>query len=57
MLRLAAGSLPCLALAVALPSHAQYKVIGTDGRVPYTARIPNPADGQARALNARTAPV
>ena len=56
-LRLAAGSLPCLALVLALPSQAQYKVIGADGRVTYTDRIPNPADGQARALNARTAPV
>ena len=56
-LRLAAGSLPCLALALALPSQAQYKVIGADGRVTYTDRIPNPADGQARALNARNAPL
>ena len=56
-LRLAARSLPLLALAVALPGHAQYKVIGADGKVTYTDRIPNPGDGQARALNARTAPI
>jgi glutaredoxin len=54
---LAARSLPLLAAAVALPGHAQYKVIGADGKVTYTDRVPNPGDGQARALNARNAPV
>jgi len=56
-LRLAARSLPVLALAIALPGQAQYKVIGADGKVTYTDRIPNPGDGQARAMNARNAPV
>jgi len=56
-LRLAVGSLPLLAMAIALPAEAQYKVIGADGKVTYTDRIPNPGDGQARALNARSAPV
>ena len=54
---LAARSLALLTLAVALPGHAQYKVIGADGKVTYTDRMPNPGDGQARALNARNAPV
>ena len=56
-LRLAARALPLLAMAIALPAEAQYKVIGADGKATYTDRIPNPNDGQARALNARTAPV
>ena len=56
-LQLAARALPLLAMAIALPAEAQYKVIGADGKVTYTDRIPNPNDGQARALNARTAPI
>ena len=56
-LRFVVRSLPWLALALALPGQAQYKVVGADGRVTYTDRIPNPGDGQSRALNARSAPV
>ena len=54
---LAARSLPWLAVVAALPTEAQYKITGSDGRVTYTDRVPNPSDGQVRALNARNAPV
>ena len=43
-------------LAVA-PAHAQYKVVGPDGKVTYTDRAPAPADGKATALGARGTPV
>ena len=54
---LAARSLPWLAVVAALPTQAQYKITGSDGRVTYTDRVPNASDGQVRALNARNAPV
>ena len=46
----------CAMLAVA-PAHAQYKVVGPDGKVTYTDRAPAPADGKATALGARGTPV
>ena len=42
------------ALLLAAPAlQAQYKVIGADGKVTYSDRVPNPADGRASALGAR----
>jgi len=38
---------PLLALLVALPGHAQYKVVGPDGKVTYTDR-PTPAQQQGK---------
>ena len=45
------STIGCAALLVALPSLAQYKVVGPDGKVTYTDRAPN--DGKVTALNAR----
>ncbi|MEO8080218.1 MAG: glutaredoxin family protein [Caldimonas sp.] len=42
------------ALMAALPAMAQFKVIGSDGRVTYTDRQPNATDGRVSALGART---
>jgi len=54
-LRLAlAGALPLLALLVPTPAPAQYKVVGSDGRVTYTDRVPSAAEGQVSALGARS---
>lgn len=44
-------------LFVALPSLAQYKVIGPDGKVTYTDRDPGISGGKVTALGARPAPV
>jgi glutaredoxin len=42
------------ALAATVPlAHAQYKVIGSDGKVTYTDRAPNTGDGRVTALGAR----
>ncbi len=44
-----------LALSAGLlcfPAHALYKVVGPDGKVTYTDRIPSPADGKVTPLNA-----
>lgn len=41
-------------LLVALHSHAQYKVIGPDGKVTYTDRPPITADSKVTAINARS---
>ena len=49
------GALPLLALMTGTPAHAQYKVIGADGRVTYTDRVPSAAEGQVSALGARAA--
>jgi glutaredoxin len=38
---------------VAMPSQAQYKVIGANGKVTYTDREPNVGDGRVTALGAR----
>jgi glutaredoxin len=49
---------PLVALLAALPSQAQYKVIGPDGKVTYTDRPPTTSDGKVTALGARgTSPV
>ena len=44
---------PLLALLAALPSHAQYKVVGPDGKVTYTDRQPASTDGKVVPLTAR----
>jgi len=42
------------ALAATVPlAHAQYKVIGSDGKVTYTDRAPNSSEGRVTALGAR----
>ena len=42
------------ALAATVPlAHAQYKVIGSDGKVTYTDRAPNTSEGRVTALGAR----
>jgi hypothetical protein len=45
---------PLVALLAAMPAHAQYKVIGADGKVTYTDRPPAQSDGKVTALGART---
>ena len=39
-------------LAVA-PAHAQYKVVGPDGKITYTDRVPGAAYGKVTAINGR----
>ena len=42
------------ALAATVPlAHAQYKVVGSDGKVTYTDRAPNTSEGRVTALGAR----
>jgi glutaredoxin len=41
------------ALMVALPGHAQYKVIGADGKVTYTDRAPASGEGRVTSLGTR----
>ena len=48
--------LPLLAALAALPSQAQYKVVGPDGKVTYTDRQPTAAEGRVSSLGARSAP-
>lgn len=45
-----------VAVFAALPAHAQYKVVGPDGKVTYTDRAPAPADGKVTPLGARGVP-
>lgn len=55
-LRLAlACALPLLALLAPTPAPAQYKLVGSDGRITYTDRVPSAAEGQVSALGARSA--
>ena len=42
-----------LAALTALPSQAQYKVVGPDGKVTYTDRQPTTAEGKVSSLGAR----
>ena len=44
---------PLLVLLAALPTHAQFKVVGPDGKITYTDR--EPIDGRAMPLRARSA--
>ena len=41
------------ALLVATPALAQYKVVGPDGKVTYTDRVPGAADGRVTSINGR----
>jgi glutaredoxin len=43
------------ALVAAAPAHAQYKVIGPDGKVTYTDRAPAGSDAKVISLGARSA--
>ena len=53
--------LPWLVLATGLvlatPSHALYKVIGPDGKVTYTDRVPGVNEGKISPLGSQTVPV
>jgi glutaredoxin len=44
---------PLLALLAALPSHAQYKVVGPDGKITYTDRQPTTSEGKVVPLSAK----
>jgi len=44
---------PLLALLAALPSHAQYKVVGPDGKITYTDRPPTTSEGKVVPLTAK----
>ncbi len=46
--------LPLLAVLAALPSQAQYKVVGPDGKVTYTDRQPTASEGRVSSLGARS---
>ena len=50
-------ALALLALFVALPAHALFKVVGPDGKVTYTDRLPGPADGRTTPLGNSGSPV
>lgn len=41
------------AAGLCLPAHALYKVVGPDGKVTYTDRIPGPADGKVTPLSGK----
>ena len=45
---------PLVALLASLPSHAQYKVIGPDGKVTYTDRPPTTTEGKVTSLTDRS---
>ena len=49
-----AGALALLTLLAPTSADAQYKVIGADGRVTYTDRVPSATEGQVSALGARS---
>lgn len=44
---------PLLALLIALPGHAQYKVVGPDGKITYTDRPPPAQQGKATPVTPR----
>lgn len=48
----AARLLSLSALAMCLPAHALYKVVGPDGKVTYTDRVPGSSDGKVTPLSA-----
>ncbi len=48
----AARLLAVSALAMCLPAHALYKVVGPDGKVTYTDRVPGPSEGRVTPLGA-----
>lgn len=48
----ASGGALIAGLLTALPAHALYKVVGPDGKVTYTDRMPDTAGGKVTSLNA-----
>ena len=46
-------ALPLVAALTALPSQAQYKVVGPDGKVTYTDRQPTAGEGKVSSLGSR----
>jgi len=50
-----AGCLPWLLLWAGAPVQAQYKIVGSDGKVTYTDRTPSQSEGRVTALGARAA--
>ena len=42
-----------LLMAITAPCHAQYKVVGPDGKITYTDRAPAPSYGKVTSLTAR----
>lgn len=50
--RQAASGALVAALLAALPAHALYKVVSPDGKVTYTDRLPDTANGKVTPLNA-----
>lgn len=44
-----------LAMCVAWPAHAQYKVVGPDGKITYTDRAPTASQGKATPIAGRIA--
>lgn len=42
-------------LVAGAPAHAQYKIVGSDGKVTYTDRTPSETEGRVTALGARAA--
>ena len=51
----AAAALPLAALLAAAPSQAQYKIVGSDGKVTYSDRMPSSSEARVSALGARSA--
>ena len=51
--RLVVHLLALFALWLSLPAQALYKVVGADGKVTYTDRIPAPADGKVTPLSGK----
>jgi glutaredoxin len=49
---MAARLIALSALLLCAPVHALYKIVGPDGKVTYTDRLPSPADGRVTPLNA-----
>ena len=43
----------CVALLAALPAHAQYKVVGADGKVTYTDRPPATGNAKITSISSR----
>jgi glutaredoxin len=52
---LLASALTLLAITVlaVAPAHAQYKVVGPDGKITYTDRVPGAADGKVTSISGR----
>jgi glutaredoxin len=53
----AARLLALSTLAMCLPAHALYKVVGPDGKVTYSDRVPGPSEGRITPLGGSANPV